>query len=206
LTTVVLLVLAGIWGLLLFMWLRSRTDGTFGDSVGSFRHHLHVLERTAPVTMRPANRLRTGTIAGRPSMPAYGRDSTMGMRSAGMLRPPSAAAMRRRQSQRRRRNILAFLGAVTLLSLLVAVMTGSHDAMAFQVLCDLLLAGYVGLLVHMRNLAAERELKLAYLPTGSRLAEPRPARRRQAAAAYGGTSYELAPGYGELALRRVASR
>ncbi|HEX4865029.1 MAG TPA: hypothetical protein VFV02_13230, partial [Acidimicrobiales bacterium] len=70
-TTVVLLVLAIIWGVLLVSWLRSRTEGTFSDSVGTFRRHLSVLERAAPSTVAPANRLRSGPVAGRTSIPPY---------------------------------------------------------------------------------------------------------------------------------------
>src|ERR1700736_4076076 len=58
LTTVVLLVLVVIWAaVLLTPLVRARADGALGDSIGSFRRHLSVLERAAPTTVSPANRL-----------------------------------------------------------------------------------------------------------------------------------------------------
>ena len=38
--------------------------------------------------------------------------------------------------------------------------------LAVHVMLDLLFVGYMALLVRMRNLAAEREMKLTFLPTG----------------------------------------
>lgn len=62
-----------------------------------------------------------------------------------------------------------------------------------QVLFDLMLTGYVTLLIRLRNLAAERELKLTFMPPASRPARPRPA-------------YDLGvSGYGDLDLRRAAN-
>ncbi|MHB1931168.1 MAG: hypothetical protein ACYCUG_17395, partial [Acidimicrobiales bacterium] len=80
-TTVVLLVLAVAWGAVLVFWFRSRSQGSFGDSVGMFHRHLHVLERTTPATLAPANRLRGPSLAstplssrlGRPAPPLPGR-------------------------------------------------------------------------------------------------------------------------------------
>ena len=47
----VLLVLAGIWVVVIAVPLvRAKTEGKLGDSIGSFRRHLSVLERAAPLT------------------------------------------------------------------------------------------------------------------------------------------------------------
>jgi hypothetical protein len=204
---VILLVLAVVWGVLLASWLRSRTKGTFSDPVVTFRRHLSVLERATPTTVTPANRLRSGSIAGR-TIPAYrspsrpvatwrsGPPSRPGAgpgRSA--LRPPSAAGFRRRQAQRRRRDVLCVLLAGMVLTLLVAVVSGLSAVWALQVLFDMAFVAYVALLIRLRNLAIERDLKLAYLPppVQARAARPRPA-------------YDLgSANYGELALRRVAN-
>ncbi len=67
----VLLVLAIVWGVLLVSWLRSRRQDTAYDSVGTFRRHLTVLERAAPPTVVPANRLRTGGAPVGHVIPAY---------------------------------------------------------------------------------------------------------------------------------------
>jgi hypothetical protein len=208
---VVLLVLAVVWGVLLVSWFRSRTEGGLTDSVGTFRRHLSVLERAAPPTVAPANRLRSGFIAGR-SVPAYrspalpppaARRSGYGARPGysgpgysgpgAALRPPTAATLRRRQAQKRRRDIFFALLAGAVGSLLLAIIPGLSVMWSVQVLFDLALAGYVALLIRMRNLAAEREIKLTFMPSQP---EARPSRTQPA--------YDVG-GYGDISLRRVAN-
>jgi hypothetical protein len=60
-----------------------------------------------------------------------------------------------------------------------------------QILFDVLLVGYIALLIRMRNLAAERELKLTFLPP------QRAARRRP--------SYDFGGAYGEVEFQRAAN-
>jgi hypothetical protein len=196
---VVLLVLAVIWGVLLVSWLRSRRQDTAYDSVGTFRRHLTVLERAAPSTVAPANRLRTGGLPGH-VIPAYrppgaGRGGYSGrpaMAAAGGLRPPSPTVLRRRQAQRRRRDIFFVLLAGVVGSLLLAILPGMSIMWSVQVMFDIVFVFYVALLVRARNLAAERELKLTFMPSPSQ-----PARR---------AAYDLGTaGYGDLSLRRVAN-
>lgn len=214
-----LLVLALVWGGFLVWWLRSRAEGTFGDSVGTFRRHLRVLERTAPATVRPANRLR-----GPQMVPAYRppagvqapphRQPGPGRRQAP---PVQGSELRRRQTLKRRRDVLFLLAVAVVATFLMAAATRSHTLIYLQVLCDLAMAGYVALLVRLRNLAAERDMKLAYLtrersaravahdPTGEIPATGRAAGRRP----YGrggdyAAGYAMA-GYGELAMRRAAN-
>ncbi len=222
----VLLVLALVWGALLVSWLRSRSVNTFSDSVGTFRRHLHVLERATPTSVPPANRLRDS----RPRTPGgYGPGGRGGRGpggqggrrtvAAGRTRPEpqiarpvssgprgrlsrpvagNAAALRRRQMQKRRRDVFVVLVAATVGSFLLALMPGMSVMWPVQVVFDLLLAGYVAVLVRLRNLAAERELKLRFMPAG------RPAARR--GAYQFGPAYDLdAAGYGEFELRRAAN-
>ena len=214
----VLLVLALIWGALLVSWLRSRSVGTFSDSVGTFQRHLTVLERATPSKVAPANRMRdaarpvplahhgrppagfvsaraasTGrALADAPVAARLGPAGRPGRRPAG--RPSSAsAALRRRQAQKRRRDVFFALLAGAGGSLVLALIPGLSIMWSVQVLFDLLLAGYVALLVHLRNLAAERELKLRFMPLQpSRAATPRAA-------------YDLGGAYGQLGLRRAAN-
>lgn len=202
----VLLVLAIVWGVLLVSWLRSRTEGTFSDSVGTFRRHLTVLERAAPATVAPANRLRSRPVAGR-SIPAY-RPAVVALRghvavppgpprvsrpSADLRRPTSAYALRRRQAQKRRRDVFVALVAGTIGSFLLAMIPGVSVMWSVQVLFDVLLVGYVALLVRMRNIAAERELKLTRMPQRRAANRPRP-------------SYDFGgSGYGDLDFRRAAN-
>jgi hypothetical protein len=201
---VVLLVLAIVWGVLLVSWLRSRTERTFSDSVGTFRRHLTVLERATPATVAPANRLRTGQRSGANGRPLSGRalspyrptiPSVRGARPSlapRPLRPPTASRLRHRRAQRRRRDVLFALLAGTIGSFLLALIPGVSVMWPVQVLFDVLLVTYVALLIRMRNLAAERELKLTFLPP-QQVARPRPTYE------FGGAAY------GDLDLRRAAN-
>ena len=191
----VLLLLALIWGALLVSWLRSRSSTTFTDSVGTFRRDLKVLERTTPVTVRPANRLAD---------PAARRSPGPAVRPTGMAvgsrRPlpvaASSGALRRRQAQKRRRDVFFMLMAGTAGSLALALIPGLSVMWPVQVLFDVLLAGYVVILVNLRNRAAEREMKLRYMRSGRpHPSDPVPARR----------GYSFAAGYGDLDLRRAAN-
>lgn len=200
----VLLVLAIIWGVLLVSWLRSRTEGTFSDSVGTFRRHLTVLERATPSVVAPANRLRSGPVAGRATIPPYRPPARIPGQNLAQPRPGAAPAARpaqsrpqssaaRRRSQKRRRDVFFALLAGVLGSLLLSVVSSVSAMWTVQVVFDLLFTAYVALLIRLRNLAAERELKLTFMPQTARPARPRPA-------------YDMgASGYGDLDLRRAAN-
>lgn len=153
----VLLVLAGIWLVVIAVPLvRARTEGTLGDSIGSFRRHLSVLERAAPMTVAPANRMH---------LP---RSHAAGV--IGPYRPPAAtvgrvpSGRRRQQAQRRRRDVLMGLVVAMAGSALLAMIPGLSIMWLVNVVVDILFVGYVALLVRMRNVAAEREMKLTFLP------------------------------------------
>lgn len=214
----VLLVLALVWGALLISWLRSRTVNTLGDSVGTFRRHLTVLERATPTTVTPANRLKEGRPAGRippgRTVPAIQgtrigspvesatqpRARSVRPAAGGHLSRPMAgnsAALRRRQVQKRRRDVFLALLAGAAGSLLLALIPGLSVMWSVQILFDVVLGGYVALLVRLRNLAAERELKLRFIPAhrGAR----RPAYDVSPAYDFGSASY------GDLELRRAAN-
>jgi hypothetical protein len=109
------------------------------------------------------------------------------------LRPPAAAVMRRRQAQKRRRDVFFALlaGVVASLALCLAPGIGASVMWPVQLLCDLFFGAYVLLLVRMRNLAAERDMKVRYMAYQQRAARPRP-------------SYDFGAGYGELSLTRTA--
>jgi len=164
LTGLVLLVLAGIWIVVIAVPLvRAKTEGKLGDSIGSFRRHLSVLERAAPLTVVPANRLRLPHSA-----------------AIGPYRPPvatpgrvSVGRGRRHQAQKRRRDVLMGLVVAIVGSALLGMIPGLSIMWMVNVVVDVLFVGYVVLLVRMRNLAAEREMKLTFLPG----ARPVPIRR-----------------------------
>jgi hypothetical protein len=188
---VVLLLLALIWGALLVSWLRSRSSTTFTDSVGTFRRDLKVLERTTPLTVRPANRLIDP--ARRAPGPAVRTGMTVGPRRATPV-AANSGALRRRQAQKRRRDVFFMLMAGTAGSLALALIPGLSIMWSVQALFDILLVGYVAVLVSLRNRAAEREMKLRYMKSG-----------RPAAAAPAHRGYSFAAGYGDLDLRRAAN-
>lgn len=163
-TGLVLLVLAGIWiAVIAVPLVRAKTEGKLGDSIGSFRRHLSVLERAAPMTVAPANRLRlphSGTIGPyRPPVATHGR--------------PSAGRGRRQQAQKRRRDVLMGLVVAIVGSAVLGMIPGLSIMWTVNVVVDVLFVGYLVLLVRMRNLAAEREMKLTFLPG----ARPVPIRR-----------------------------
>ena len=209
----VLLILAGVWAAVIIVPLvRARTEGTFGDSIGSFRRHLSVLERAAPTMVRPANRLRTpvpqssippyrAPIQGRPR-PQRPSMATGPVRQANAV---SAAALnaRRRRAQRRRRDVLFALLAGMAGSFLLSMISGLHAMIFVHILLDVLFVGYVALLIRTRNVAAEREMKLTFLPSAmpanavpamvhDEVEEPQ---RFARASGYGGSEYNLPSGY-----------
>jgi hypothetical protein len=115
------------------------------------------------------------------------------VRGSQVHRSPVAVSLRRRQTQKRRRDVFFALLAGVVGSFLLAIIPGLSVMWSVQVLFDLMLVGYVLLLIRLRNLAAERELKLRFMPQQARVAPaPRP-------------SYDLAAGYGDLGLRRAAN-
>jgi hypothetical protein len=190
---VLLLVLAIVWGVLLVSWLRSRSGGVLSDSVGAFRRHLTVLERATPTRVAPANSLYT-RARGSHAIPAY-RSAAMPQRlgSPAPARPgryPDPSALRRRQAQRRRRDVLLALMVGASGSFLLALIPGMSVMWTVQILFDVLLIGYIAMLVHMRNLGVERQMKVSYLPQTRR---PLPAGRPVPRSAYdfGGQGYDL---------------
>ncbi len=227
----VLLVLALAWGAVLFFWFRSRAQTSFSDSVGLFHRHLHVLERAAPGTLMAANRLRSPSAAMVPLGTLRPIRTAAPVRSRPVRhRPPVrtsgaqvVAVARRRQTQRRRRDVLFVLTILTVASFVVAVVTRGADAMMVQVVCDLALVGYAALLVRLRNLSAERELRPMARPVAAAaiVRRPRPSGRRAltpsyaVAAGYGSSGYDdsgygssgyVTPGYGEPTLRRAVGQ
>jgi len=69
----------------------------------------------------------------------------------------------RAQARRRRQDTLTVLAAVFIVTLMAAVLTGSVFAWAVVALDGVALGAYVGVLVRLRRMAAERDSKLHYL-------------------------------------------
>jgi hypothetical protein len=210
----VILVLIAIWAtVLIYPILRARSEGGFGDSIGTFRRHLSVLERAAPNSVSPANRLRlppssSGIPPYRPG--ARARPGTgAGLRSPGGRRyAPPAVMARRRKLQKRRRDVLFTLVTGIIGSLLLGLIPGLSMMLFVCAGFVLLLAGYVSLLVRLRNLATEREMKLTFLPAPApaEVALGVSAAERQRIA--GGGAYTLPDSYrarSDMLMRRQAN-
>ena len=76
----------------------------------------------------------------------------------------SPDAVRRRATQRRRRDVFLSLLALTGLSALIGFVPGLAAVHYVALLSGIALCAYVLLLLRIRNVAAEREMKLRFLP------------------------------------------
>jgi len=159
LTIVVLLFLAVIWAAVLVPpMLRARAEGRPADSIGTFRRQLHVLQRTGPVVMPPAHSMRLA------------RPTGYGLPAVPMRMSPEAA--RRARTLKRRRDVLYGLLAAMGGTLVLGMLPSMRVLWGLHLVLDLLFAGYVAMLVRMRNMAAERELKLRFIPPAGATPEP----------------------------------
>ena len=169
----VLLFLAGIWAtVLLPPVFRARAEGRPADSIGSFRRQLHVLDRLGPTTVAPAHRL--GHHATGPAAIGLGLGYSNGVNRGvvnGVYRRPSKAAMARK----RRRDIFQGLLLAMAGSLGLGFLPALRVMWGFHLVLDALFVAYVALLLRMRNLATEREMKVRFLPTAHAMRAPEPA-------------------------------
>jgi hypothetical protein len=81
---------------------------------------------------------------------------------------PAASAARSR-TVRRRRDVLSALLVAVLATLALGLLFHMGIMLVAHVVADVLLVAYVALLVHQRNVAAERDLKVRFLPQPHRL-------------------------------------
>jgi len=166
---VLLLILAVVWAAVLVPpWLRSRADARPADSISAFRHRLTVLERTGPVGTR-----RVPMLAHRPEVAGYvpiARRPAPRTRMAGM-----AAVGSRARTQRRRRDIFVGMLAAMVTSLVLGFVPSLRILWVVHLLVDAMFVTYVALLVHVRNQAAERDMKVRFLPRGLPARTPEPA-------------------------------
>jgi len=166
----VLVVLAVLWGAF-FLWpmLSGRSSGRRADSIGDFSYRLGVIGKTGghgrrrrsaqppaiPVAMPPA-------IPPARPLGAAGTPGPVGSPVGSPLGVVRSSAMSR--AQRRRRDVLLLLGVAVLSSLVLAVFAGNPLFWLVQGVTDLMLAGYIVLLVRMKQTASERRAKVHYLP------------------------------------------
>ena len=160
-----LLILAVVWAVVLVPpWLRSRADSRPADSISAFRHRLTVLERTGPVGTR-----RVPMMAHRPDIHGF-----VPAARGSAPRTALSAMSARARTQRRRRDIFVGMLAAMVTSLVLGFIPSLRILWVVHLLVDAMFVTYVALLVHMRNQAAEREMKVRFLPQhlGTRSPEP----------------------------------
>lgn len=152
----VLLLLGAIWAaFLLPPLLRARSEHRPHGSIVDFRRQLHVLGRATPAS--PALGLRPSQPATRPAM---------GLTPPSAYGPVQSAMSPRRTSSAARRRRDVFFGLLALMagSLVLSLVPAFRFLLVAHVVLDLLFAGYVAALVYMRNMAAEREMKVRFMP------------------------------------------
>jgi hypothetical protein len=196
----VLLVLAGIWAAVLIPpAVRARAEGRPGDSIHNFKRQLTVLRRTGPqrASLNGGSRVASGdhwyrSHASSASLaPVHGpvrsaRTVPMTAHRAPVrgARPTAAVSAARSRTIRRRRDILTALLVAVFATLALGLLLGGILLVA-HVIADVLLVAYVALLVHQRNVAAERDMKVRFLPQPHRLdpamLRPEPALLRRSA-------------------------
>jgi hypothetical protein len=86
--------------------------------------------------------------------------------------------------------------AAMLGSFLLSMVQGLQIMLMVHVALDLIFVAYIGLLIRMRNLAAEREMKLTFLPTGAPAAPPARGYGSRTAGNGYANGYARAAGYG----------
>ena len=149
----VLLILAVVWAAVLVPpWLRNRADARPADSISAFRHRLHVLERTGPIGAR-----RAAIVSSRPDIAGF---VPVARRPVGRMSSVPARA----RTQRRRRDIFVGMLAAMATSLVLGFVPALRILWVVHLLVDFMFVTYVAALVHMRNQAAEREMKVRFLP------------------------------------------
>lgn len=153
----VLIVLALIWAAVLVPpMLRARAEARPGDSISHFRQHLHVLQRTGPTAVRPANTLRIPNFAPPTPAPSYR-----------LSRNYSPQAARRARTLKRRRDVFITLLAAMGVTLLLGLLPPLRTLLVLHVALDVVFGAYVALLVRARGVATERAMKLRFLPAAA---------------------------------------
>lgn len=164
-TLLVLVILAVIWAAVLVPpYLQNRSESRPADSISTFRNQLSVLERRATMVQ--------------PGVPA-----TPGRVVSPMAaRPAGRTSYYRAEQKKRRRDILVTLLAAAGLTLVLGLVL--PQVLLLHLVIDVLLAGYVALLVQHKKVAEERSAKVRYLANARRpvaaSAPPQLALRRSA--------------------------
>ena len=164
----VLLLLGAIWAaFLLPPLLRARSEHRPHGSIVDFRRQLNVLGRTTPVS--PSLGLRPSQPATRPAM---------GLTPPAAYAPVTRPSRRASTAAKRRRDVFFGLLALMAGSLVLSFVPAFGFLLVVHLVLDVLFVAYVAALVYLRNLAAEREMKVSFMPQAQR--EPALALRQSA--------------------------
>ncbi|MGQ0744041.1 MAG: hypothetical protein ACT4OS_06845 [Acidimicrobiales bacterium] len=148
-TTLALVVLGLIWAAVLIPpMIRARAEGRPGDSISAFHRQLAGLDRT---------NARSGRSGGPSSSARTGHPRAQGTSTRN--RAVSSRTLERR------RKVLGGLAATAGVTLLLMVLSGFNLSLVFMhLLADMALGGYVALLLRVRTVKAERDMKVRFLP------------------------------------------
>jgi hypothetical protein len=158
---VVLIVLVAVWAaFLLPPILRARSEHRPSGSISDFRRQLHVLARSAP-----AGNVAPQSLPGR-VVPMRQPPHQAPIAVRGQLAPGSQPLRlgRNRTTVKRRRDVFVGLLVAMVGSLVLGILPPLRILWSIHLVIDLLFVAYVGALVYLRNLAAEREMKVRFLP------------------------------------------
>jgi hypothetical protein len=141
---VVLLILAILWAVVLVPpMLRARSDRS-RRTIGTYTSRLGVLENVTRATSRRSAPVRP----------------TVGTHARPRVQPYRVSAL----TAKRRRDMLSLLGMLALVSLAGAALSGTLATWALFGVCALALGAYAYAIVVCDRNAAERAMKVRYLP------------------------------------------
>lgn len=167
---VVILILAAVWAVFLIPQIvRARAARGSSDSIGAFQKQLSVLQRTTPAAPGTASPFRGAPVADPATR--WARPGAL----PGAPRPVVPA-----EARRRRKLVLISLLAAAGTTLVLGLLPSLRPLLIVHLLVDVLLVGYVALLVHLRSAAWDRANKVAYLPEPPIEPEPELLLRRSA--------------------------
>lgn len=184
-----LIFLAIIWAVYLGWYaIQSRSHRRSGDSITSFQSRLAVLDRRSPgygsrdylgtvsgnlplAFGRPGSRAQRGVV-GRSPAAAPGTTAfapTLGARGATVPMNRAGSAPRLSGVRKRRRDVFVGLLGAAGATLVLGIVPALRALWLVHLLVDGILIAYVVMLIQIRNQAAERELKVRFLPTATPL-------------------------------------
>lgn len=170
----VLLVLAAAWAAVLIpSALRARAEGRPGDSIGDFHRQLAGLHRSRPSSPQARlgyprmaqGRVPQGPMSqGRIPQSLTSRVGADSYRHSAADTIPVKAGPSRSRTLKRRRDVLATLAIISVATLILGAFPVLRALWTVHLLVDIALIGYVALLLRLRNVSAETEMKVRFLP------------------------------------------